>query len=249
MRQIILDTETTGLDPYTGHRIVEIGCVELMNRSYTGNNLHIYLNPDRDSDPEALAVHGLTTEFLSDKPRFKEIADEFMRFVKGAEIIIHNASFDTKFLNAELSKVGRPDLAELCDGIVDSLAFARNLHPGKRNSLDALCDRYGISNAHRTLHGALLDSQLLGEVWLAMTRGQDGLLIDVDESSSSDSNGIALGRFDASMLQVLRANDAELGEHQAYLDGLDKAAGGQSLWRKLESPPVPEAAQDAAAGG
>jgi DNA polymerase-3 subunit epsilon len=236
MRQIILDTETTGLEPSQGHRIVEIGCVELLNRSYTGKTLHLYLNPDRESDPEALAVHGLTTAFLSDKPRFAEIADQFAEFVADAEIIIHNAAFDSKFLNAELAKVGRGNLLSLCTSVTDSLLHARSLHPGKRNSLDALCDRYGISNAHRTLHGALLDSQLLGEVWLAMTRGQDGLLIDVDEEGKTGADGLVLGRFDASGLAVLRASEAELAEHEAYMAGLDKAAGGASVWRQLEAP-------------
>jgi DNA polymerase-3 subunit epsilon len=244
MRQIILDTETTGLDPSQGHRVIEIGCVELVNRSYTGNTLHLYLNPDRDSDPEALAVHGLTTEFLADKPRFPEVFEKLLAFVADAEIIIHNASFDTKFLNAELARVGKPELATCCSGITDSLLHARSLHPGKRNSLDALCDRYGISNAHRTLHGALLDSQLLGEVWLAMTRGQDALLIDVDDQTSTGADGLVLGRFDASVLAVMPASESELAEHDAYMVGLDKAAGGQSVWRKLEA-----ASQDAAEAG
>src|SRR5690606_3066307 len=159
MRQIILDTETTGLDPAQGHRIVEVACVEMVNRSLTGNHLHLYLNPDRDSDPEALAVHGLTTEFLSTHPRFSEIAHHICDFVQGAEVIIHNAAFDLKFLDAELQRVGRPAFSTLCGKITDSLLHARELHPGKRNSLDALCERYGISNAHRTLHGALLDSE------------------------------------------------------------------------------------------
>ncbi|RYF52667.1 MAG: DNA polymerase III subunit epsilon, partial [Comamonadaceae bacterium] len=205
MRQIILDTETTGLEPAQGHRVIEIGCVELINRVPSGNNLHIYLNPDRDSDPEALNVHGLTTEFLSDKPRFGEVAERFVSYVDGAELIIHNAAFDVKFLDSELARVGMGTLAQRC-AITDSLMHARTLHPGKRNSLDSLCDRYGISNAHRTLHGALLDSQLLAEVWLAMTRGQDGLLIDLDDNEQGQgADGLVVARFDTSVLKVLRA--------------------------------------------
>ncbi len=235
MRQIIFDTETTGLDPNQGHRIVEIGCVEIVNRTVTGNNLHIYLNPDRDSDPEALAVHGLTTDFLSDKPRFSEVADQFLEFIAGAELIAHNAAFDVKFFNAELKRIGRGELAGLCDKITDSLLFARTLYPGKRNSLDALCDRLGVSNAHRTLHGALLDSQLLGEVWLAMTRGQDALLIDVDDSGPSNGTGVTLKAFDGTGLPVLVASAEELAEHEEYLASLDKSVGGDCVWRSLDA--------------
>jgi DNA polymerase-3 subunit epsilon len=248
MRQIILDTETTGLEPSQGHRIVEIGCMEIVNRMVTGNTMHVYLNPDRESDPEALAVHGLTTEFLSDKPRFQEIADELVRFLDGAEIIIHNAAFDTKFINAELARIGRGPMADFCATITDSLMHARELHPGKRNSLDALCERYGISNAHRTLHGALLDARLLGEVWLAMTRGQDALLIDVDESAgSSGAEGLALGRFDASGLPVIRASEEELAEHEAYLAALDKSVSGACLWRQWDPAPATAPAESQAA--
>ncbi|ANY14954.1 DNA polymerase III subunit epsilon [Bordetella pseudohinzii] len=235
MRQIIFDTETTGLDPAQGHRIVEIGCVEIVNRAVTGRNLHIYLNPDRDSDPEALAVHGLTTEFLSDKPRFGDVAEQFISFIEGAELIAHNAGFDVKFFNAELQKIGRKTIDSYCDSVIDSLAHARTLYPGKRNSLDALCDRYGISNAHRTLHGALLDSQLLAEVWLAMTRGQDALLIDVDDSQGAGGAQVELGRFDASVLPVIAAAGEDLAEHEAYLAALDKAVGGACLWRGLDA--------------
>ncbi|MVW79120.1 DNA polymerase III subunit epsilon [Bordetella sp. 02P26C-1] len=236
MRQIIFDTETTGLDPAQGHRIIEIGCVEVVNRVVTGNNLHLYLNPDRDSDPEALAVHGLTTEFLADKPRFPEIAQEFLDFIRGAELIAHNAAFDVKFFNAELARIGAGTLSEHCATITDSLLHARTLYPGKRNSLDALCDRLGISNAHRTLHGALLDSQLLAEVWLAMTRGQDALLIEVDDTSGSGAAGVSLQAFDGSVLPVLRASGDELTAHDEYLAALDKAVGGACVWRSLEIP-------------
>lgn len=237
MRQIILDTETTGLEPSQGHRVIEIGCVELVNRVPSGRNLHLYLNPDRDSDPEALNVHGLTTQFLSDKPRFPEVVEEFVAYVQGAELIIHNASFDCKFLDAELARVGRGRISEMCT-ITDSLLHARSLHPGKRNSLDALCDRYGISNAHRVLHGALLDSQLLGEVWLAMTRGQDGLLIDLDDAEpGKGADGLVLAKFDTSVLKVLPASDEELAAHSAYLGDLDKASGAPALWRRLDAAP------------
>lgn len=231
MRQIILDTETTGLDPAQGHRIVEVACVEMVNRTLTGNHLHLYLNPGRDSDPEALAVHGLTTEFLSSHPKFSEVAHHICDFVNGAEVIIHNAAFDVKFLNAELKRVGRPTFDSLCGSITDSLLHARELHPGKRNSLDALCERYGISNAHRTLHGALLDSELLADVWLAMTRGQDALIMDFGHGDTQRSGGQPLEKFDASVLQVLTAGADELAAHEAYLDTLDKTAGGTCVWR------------------
>ncbi len=233
MRQIILDTETTGLDPSQGHRIVELACVELENRKLTGRHLHLYLNPDRDSDPEALAVHGLTTEFLSGHPRFEEVAHQLVEYVQGAEVIIHNAAFDTKFLNSELARIGLPPFSSMCVKITDSLLHARELHPGKRNSLDALCERYGISNAHRTLHGALLDSELLADVWLAMTRGQDALIIDFEENEAGSANGISLEKFDPLILQVVLASEAEQQEHESYLASLDKAAGKPCVWRAL----------------
>ena len=236
MRQIVLDTETTGLDPGQGHRIVELACVELENRALTGNHLHFYLNPDRDSDPEALAVHGLTTEFLSDHPRFHEVAQQFIEYVQGAEVIIHNAAFDVKFLNAELDRVGLAPFHQHCAGITDSLLHARELHPGKRNSLDALCERYGISNAHRTLHGALLDSELLADVWLAMTRGQEGLAMDFDDDDDEQQGGVPrVARVDASGLRVVMAAADELEQHQVYLQTLDKAAGKPCVWRALET--------------
>ncbi|NYT80055.1 DNA polymerase III subunit epsilon [Alcaligenaceae bacterium] len=235
MRQIVLDTETTGLDPVQGHRIVELACVEMDNRSLTGRHLHLYLNPDRDSDPEALAVHGLTTEFLSAHPRFEEVAHQLVEYVKDAEVIIHNAAFDVKFLNAELARCGLPVFEALCGKITDSLLHARELHPGKRNSLDALCERYGISNAHRTLHGALLDSELLADVWLAMTRGQDTLLMDFNEETSGGGLGMRIERFDASVLQVVMASAEELQAHEAYLADLDKAAGQPCVWRGAEA--------------
>ncbi len=231
MRQIMLDTETTGLDPARGHRVVELACVEMVNRTLTGRHLHLYLNPDRDSDPEALAIHGLTTDFLSGHPRFEDVAQQLVDYVKDAEVIIHNAAFDTKFLNAELTRIGLPAFDTLCAKVTDSLLHARELHPGKRNSLDALCERYGISNAHRTLHGALLDSELLADVWIAMTRGQDALLMDFEDDGGMDSNGVRIERFDASVLKVILANPEEIQQHEDYLAGLDKAAGRPCVWR------------------
>ncbi|MDN5844256.1 MAG: DNA polymerase III subunit epsilon [Alcaligenaceae bacterium] len=240
MRQIVLDTETTGLEPEQGHRIVELACVEIQNRQVTKNHLHLYVNPDRDSDPEALRVHGLQTEFLAQHPRFPEIADQLADFVQGAEVIIHNASFDVKFLNAELVRAGKPKFETLCAKVTDSLMVAREMFPGKRNNLDALCERFGISNAHRTLHGALLDSELLGEVWLAMTRGQDSLLMDGEQDGATGVAGGAAPRFDASGLPVLPAGADALAAHEAYLDELDKAAGKPCVWRSLGAPDAAE---------
>ncbi|KWZ46496.1 DNA polymerase III subunit epsilon [Burkholderia savannae] len=237
MRQIILDTETTGLNARAGDRIIEVGCVELLNRRLTGNNLHFYVNPGRDSDPGALAVHGLTTEFLSDKPKFAEIVDQLRDFVRDAELIIHNAPFDVGFLDAEFSLLGLPPFTEHCAGVIDTLVQAKQMFPGKRNSLDALCDRFDISNAHRTLHGALLDSELLAEVYLAMTRGQESLVIDMlDDAGDKHRNGdeprMAFSGLD---LPVLTATDEELAEHEAQLDALDKSVKGACVWRK-ETP-------------
>lgn len=229
MRQIVLDTETTGLNPRTGDRIIEVGCVEIFNRKLTGNNFHRYINPERDSDEAALAVHGLTTEFLSDKPKFHEIAEELRAFVQGAEVIIHNAPFDLGFLNAEFARLGLPPFTELCSGVIDTLVQAKELHPGKRNSLDALCDRYEISNAHRKLHGALLDSELLADVYLAMTRGQNSLTMDVAVEASA---GGELG--DAGPLGeiiVLAASSDEIAAHEEVLAGLDKNVKGSCVWR------------------
>ncbi|AIO34039.1 DNA polymerase III subunit epsilon [Burkholderia pseudomultivorans] len=244
MRQIILDTETTGLNPRTGDRLIEIGCVELLNRRLTGNNLHIYVNPERDSDPGALAVHGLTTEFLSDKPKFAEVVDQIRDFVKGAELIIHNAPFDLGFLDAEFARLGLPPFTEHCGGVIDTLVQAKQMFPGKRNSLDALCDRFGISNAHRTLHGALLDSELLAEVYLAMTRGQDSLVIDMldDEAADGGAGGgqrVSLASLD---LPVLAASDDELAAHQTQLDELDKSVKGTCVWRQAAAADAAEAA-------
>lgn len=236
MRQIVLDTETTGLDPADGHRMVEVACVELVNRRLTGRHLHLYLNPDRDSDPEALAVHGLTTDFLSQHPRFEEVAHQLVDYVKGADVIIHNAPFDTRFLNAELTRVGLPVFESLCDKVTDSLVYAREIHPGKRNSLDALCDRYGISNAHRTLHGALLDSELLADVWLAMTRGQDALIMDF-AGGHNQGDDASMTKFDASVLPIIEASADEALKHEAYLDTLDEISGKPAVWRQHQGVP------------
>ncbi|MEZ2351326.1 DNA polymerase III subunit epsilon [Caballeronia sp. RCC_10] len=242
MRQLILDTETTGLNARTGDRIIEIGCVELVNRRLTGNNLHFYVNPERDSDPGALAVHGLTTEFLSDKPKFAEIAAELRDFISGAELIIHNAPFDIGFLDMEFALLGLPKTTEMCAGVIDTLVNAKQMFPGKRNSLDALCDRFGISNAHRTLHGALLDSELLAEVYLAMTRGQESLVIDMLGETQSEGAGdaprISLDDLD---LPVLVATADELAAHEAVLNDLDKAVKGTSVWRIEAAETEPDA--------
>jgi len=236
MRQIILDTETTGLNARSGDRIIELGCVELVNRRLTGNNLHFYVNPERDSDPGALAVHGLTREFLSDKPKFAQVAAEFLEFVRGADLIIHNAPFDIGFLDAELALLGLPGLCEHCGEIIDTLVHAKQLFPGKRNSLDALCDRFGISNAHRTLHGALLDSELLAEVYLAMTRGQESLVIDMLNEPAAKHDVAAPGiELHALTLPVITASDDELSAHNAVLDDLDHALKGASVWRIEEA--------------
>lgn len=233
MRQIVLDTETTGLNPRSGDRIIEVGCVELVHRRLTGNNFHRYVNPERDSEEGALAVHGLTTEFLADKPKFAEIADEFRDYINGAEVIIHNAPFDVGFLDAEFSRLNVPRFSEHVGPIIDTLVQAKGMHPGKRNSLDALCDRYGISNAHRALHGALLDAELLAEVYLAMTRGQNSLTIDLLDS---DVDTIGTDRADAASFAdiiMLHATADELAEHEAVMQNLDKEVKGSCLWRRL----------------
>jgi DNA polymerase-3 subunit epsilon len=230
MRQIVLDTETTGLNPRTGDRVIEIGCVEIFNRKLTGNNFHRYINPERDSDEAALAVHGLTTEFLSDKPKFHEIAEELRAFVQGAEVIIHNAPFDLGFLNHEFERLGLPPFVSHCSSVIDTLVHAKELHPGKRNSLDALCDRYGISNAHRKLHGALLDSELLADVYLAMTRGQNMLSMDVEVEEAGA--GALLEAVPLGEIIVVSAAADELAEHDAVLAALDKGVKGECVWRK-----------------
>jgi DNA polymerase-3 subunit epsilon len=232
MRQIFLDTETTGLAAREGHRIIEVGAIEIVSRRITERRLHHYVNPERDSDEGALAVHGLTRHFLSDKPKFGEIVDELLAFVRDAEVIIHNASFDLEFLDDELKRLARPPFAEHCARVTDSLTLARELHPGKRNSLDALCERYGVSNRHRTLHGALLDAGLLAEVYLAMTRGQDSLVIDLETGSEA----LDSAPLDLSRLRVLAAGAEEAAAHEAVLDGIDRQCRSGAVWRRALSP-------------
>ena len=228
----MLDTETTGLNARFGDRVLEIGCVELLSRRVTERHFHRYLNPGKEIEEGAAKVHGLTAEFLADKPRFADIAAEFVDYVSGAELIIHNAAFDVEFLDLELSLAGLKPLSEYAAGIVDSLAMARELHPGKKNSLDALCERYMVNNAHRTLHGALLDARLLAEVYLALTRGQESLAMELEAPSAA---AVAATRIDAGKLMVLRATAAETAAHEKILDAIDKAAAeaGGSLWRQV----------------
>jgi DNA polymerase-3 subunit epsilon len=228
MRQIVLDTDTTGLNPRTGDRVIEVGCVELNNRMLTGNNFHRYINPERDSEEGALAVHGLTTEFLRDKPKFADIAEELREYIRGAEVIIHNAPFDLGFLNHEFKLLGLPTFTEHTSSVIDTLVHAKELHPGKRNSLDALCDRYGVSNSHRKLHGALLDAELLADVYLSMTRGQNSLSMYMDEEVAT--GGVALEAVPLAAIIVLAADEAENAAHEALLAGLDKQVKGQCIW-------------------
>ena len=229
MRQIVLDTETTGLNPRNGDRVIEVGCVELHNRMLTGNNFHRYINPERDSEEGALAVHGLTTEFLRDKPKFAEIAAELRDYIQGAEVIIHNAPFDLGFLNNEFKLLGLPTFTEHCSGVIDTLVNAKEMRPGKRNSLDALCDHYGVSNSHRKLHGALLDAELLADVYLSMTRGQNSLSMDLEEEVAE--GGGVLEAVALAEVLFLRASAEELAEHENVLGGLDKAVKGTCIWR------------------
>jgi DNA polymerase-3 subunit epsilon len=228
-RLVVLDTETTGLNPRTGDRVIEIGCVELCNRMLTGNNFHRYINPERDSEEGALAVHGLTTDFLRDKPKFAEIVSELRDYIDGAEVIIHNAPFDLGFLNNEFKLLGLPSFSGHCSGVIDTLVQAKEMHPGKRNSLDALCDRYGVSNSHRKLHGALLDAELLADVYLSMTRGQNSLSmeLEVDEAAT----GASLEAVALAEVIILAASAEELAEHESLLGGLDKAVKGSCVWR------------------
>ncbi len=230
MRQIFLDTETTGLSAENGDRIVEIGCVELLHRKLTGNNLHLYLNPERESDEGALRVHGLTSEFLSDKPKFGEVVDQFLAYIEGAEILIHNAPFDIGFLNKELELQGRQPLRTYIDAVTDTLVMAKEMFPGKRNSLDALCDRLEVDNSGRTLHGALLDAELLADVYINMTRGQDALLMDV-ETGDADTRSTEAVDLRHISLPVIAASEQELSQHEDVLTQLDKASNGKTVWR------------------
>src|SRR5574343_1063126 len=235
MRQIVLDTETTGLSPRDGHRIIEVACIELVNRRLTGRHLHKYINPEREIDAGAQAVHGITLEFLADKPKFADIVDEFLEFISGAELVIHNAPFDIGFLNAELRRLDRVPVETVCAGVTDTLRMAKDLHPGKRNSLDALCERYEIDNSQRTLHGALLDTELLAEVFLAMTRGQNSLMIEPEDLPlpGSQAGGTQRPR---KPLAVRRAAPEELAEHERVLHAIDKESKGACIWL-----PKPEA--------
>lgn len=234
-RQIVLDTETTGLEPERGHRIIEIGCVELMNRRPTGNTWHRYLCPERAIDDAAVEVHGLTNEFLADKPLFAEVVDEFLAFVTDSELVIHNAPFDVGFVNSELSRLKRSDpLESLCE-ILDTLKLARGRHPGQRNSLDALCKRYSVDNSRRELHGALLDAQILAEVYLAMTGGQAALSLDSDRGGALDRDG-KIEAFDYSQLKLVTSTptEAELSAHEARLASIEKRSEDGCLWLKSE---------------
>ena len=230
MRQIVLDTETTGLSAATGDRIIEIGCVELLSRKLTGNNKHFYLNPERDSHEDALKVHGISNEFLRDKPKFSAVVEELIDYLQGAEIIIHNAPFDVSFLNKELELVGRPPIKTIVSEVTDTLVMAKEMFPGKRNSLDALCSRLDVDNSGRTLHGALLDAELLADVYINMTRGQDALLIDMGNTEEVRTEVVVvdLTRFD---LPILVASEQELTEHEGILVQLDKSSGGKTVWR------------------
>ncbi len=237
MRQVIFDTETTGLEHSQGHRIIEVGAIEIIGRRKTGRTFHRYFKPDREVDAGALAVHGITNEFLSTQPRFGELADELLEFLSGAELIIHNASFDIGFMDAELKLLKRKQqLRDLC-GVVDTLALARKLHPGQRNSLDALCKRYEVDNSNREYHGALLDAQLLLDVYLAMTGGQTKLILDEARPTGQANSASTISNWarPAGVLAVLCADELELSAHEAVLATLDKTSGGKTVWRKLVS--------------
>lgn len=231
MRQIVLDTETTGIDPNEGHRIIEIGCVELIERQLTGRHYHVYINPDREVEAEAIAVHGITNEFLADKPRFHQVAQEFLDFIDGAELVIHNAAFDVGFINAEFARI-KPlrKVADHCT-VLDTLAVARRKHPGQKNSLDALCKRYGVDNSNRELHGALLDAEILADVFLLLTGGQTALSLD---ASGEEEGGQIIRRIRAERppLTVVRASVEEAEAHETFLDLVEKTAGS-ALWRNL----------------
>lgn len=232
MRQIFFDTETTGLSPEAGDRIIEIGCVEMLNRRLTGRNLHFYLNPERPNHEDAVRIHGLTDEFLADKPLFAAIADELLAYLEGAEVVIHNAAFDVGFLNAELRRLAQPPFESRVAGIVDTLQMAREMFPGKSNSLDALCKRLEVDNSNRSLHGALLDAGLLAEVYIRMTRGQDSLVIEAGESASGEFAVEAID-FSALVLPVIEADERERQAHATVLAEIEKASGGKLAWKAV----------------
>lgn len=235
MRQVFLDTETTGLYPAQGHRIIEIAAVEAINRRVTNNHFHVYLNPDREIDAAAQEVHGITLEFLQDKPRFADVVNEFLDFVADAELVIHNAPFDVGFLNSELGKIDRENLEKTAGNIIDTLKMAKDMRPGQRNNLDALCRHFGIDNSKRTLHGALLDAELLAEVYMAMTRGQESLMIDMLEDVAIQQE--EANELHSRSLKVLSASDEELAHHDAYVKALNK---GDNLWVKAAEEPKAE---------
>ena len=235
MRQIFLDTETTGLSPEAGDRIVEIGCIEMVNRRLTGETRHVYLNPERKGSEEAIRIHGLTDAFLADKPRFAEVADDLLGFLAGAEVIIHNAAFDVGFLNAELKRLKRPAFHTVAAQVTDTLLMARETFPGKANSLDALCKRLEVDNAHRTFHGALLDAGLLAEVYIRLTRGQDSLVIQPESQAPGSGPSLQAVDFAAHDPPVIAASDDELAAHAQILTELDKASGGKTVWRTLDA--------------
>ncbi len=230
MRQIILDTETTGLSPKNGDRIVEIGCIELLNRRLTGNSLHFYINPERDIPEEAARIHGLRAEFLSDKPIFKDLAEEIISFTKDAEVIIHNASFDMGFLDMEFRKAGYPLFSSMISGVIDTLKDAQQMFPGKRNNLDALCQRFEVRNDHRTFHGALLDAELLAEVYLCMTRGQNDLGMDTSDNSEQNSSQMQFLSELPKNLKIIKADSNELSDHQEVLQDIQKKSKKEPIW-------------------
>ncbi|MBY0410384.1 MAG: DNA polymerase III subunit epsilon [Burkholderiaceae bacterium] len=233
-RQIFLDTETTGLSADSGDRIIELGCVELINRKLTGNNLHFYFNSGRKSHEDAFKVHGITDEFLKDKPKFSEVVQDILAYVQGAEVIIHNAAFDVGFLNKELSLIGRSAFTSYVGSVTDTLAMAKEMYPGKRNSLDALCDRLGVDNSSRTLHGALLDAELLADVYINLTRGQDALLIADEDQKNGTGIGVIAFDFGLLSLRVLPADEREQAAHADLLAQIDKASGGKTIWNTLQ---------------
>jgi DNA polymerase-3 subunit epsilon len=235
MRQIVLDTETTGLSAEGGDRIIELGCVELFARKLTGKNLHFYFNPERDSHEDALKVHGISNEFLRDKPKFAELSDEILDYLSDAEIIIHNAAFDVGFLNKELERVGKKPFKTYVSGVIDTLVMAKEMFPGKRNSLDALCDRLEVDNSGRTLHGALLDAELLADVYINMTRGQEALLIDAGDAPTDTQSVRVQVDLSTYVLSVLPANAQELAAHDEVLTQLDKSSGGKTVWRLAQA--------------
>ena len=225
MRQIVLDTETTGIDPKEGHRIIEIGCVEVVNRRLTGNHFHVYINPGRHIEQEAIEVHGITNEFLADKPTFSQVAQEFVSFIKGAQLVIHNAPFDVGFMDHEFGMEASTKgviTNQICD-VLDTLTLARQMHPGQKNNLDALCKRYGIDNSHRTLHGALLDAEILADVYLLMTGGQTKLKLASSSGSDADSTAIRRINRSANKLKVIKASADEITQHEARLDIVEKS--------------------------